>query len=95
MAFTTHTQGGGLGAGELLGLPSHQLLHLAGPAPDLTSAGYKYGETQHRTASEMWVWEPKPPELNAVVQACQYVHAVSPLCFRSYAFHGNWKEPPN
>lgn len=95
MAFTTQTQRGGLGAEELLGLPSHQLLHLAGPAPDLTSAGYKYGETQHRIVSEMWVWEPKPPELNAVVQACQHVHSVSPLRFSSYVFHSNWKEPAN
>lgn len=58
-----HAQRGGLGAQELLGLPSHQLLQLAGPAPDLTSAGNKYSETEQRTVSKMQVWDLEPPEL--------------------------------
>lgn len=56
-------QRGGLGAEEIPSLPSHQLLQGAGPAPDLTSASDKYVETWQRTASKIWVWEPKPPEL--------------------------------
>lgn len=56
-------QRGELGAEELLGLPFHQLLQLAGSAPGLASAGGKCDETQPRTASKMQVWELESPEL--------------------------------
>lgn len=41
--------------------PSHQLLGLADPAPDLTGSSHQSAETQQRAASKAWVWEPTLP----------------------------------
>lgn len=73
--------------------PSHQLLGLADPAPDLTGSNHQSAETAKGSEQGVGLGADPPGCLGAVVQACQGEGTVSP-CFSSYISYSSWKQLP-
>lgn len=90
---TAQGQRGRLAAEELPGLPSHQMLQLAGPASDLMSTWILWDTAKDR---QQGVGPGAKASRAALVMQYRLANTLtlSLLCFSFYPFHSNWKELP-